>query len=93
MIRKPAFSNRFEKDMEACQKRNLDLTKIKAIMFDLICGKTLPSANNDHKLKGNMAEWRECHIAPNWLLTYKLLDDKIIFDATGPHNKIFNNHN
>lgn len=32
---------------------------------------TLPIQNKDHMLSGNYSSYRECHIAPDWLLIYR----------------------
>ena len=32
---------------------------------------------------------RECHVEPDWLLIYKLLDDEVIFERTGSHADLF----
>ncbi|MDE7310133.1 MAG: type II toxin-antitoxin system YafQ family toxin [Eubacterium sp.] len=38
--------------------------------------KDLPLQNKDHDLKGNFAGKRECHIAPDWLLIYRIENDE-----------------
>ena len=58
----PSFTTQFDKDMKQSEKRGKDLTKIKAIMFDIICENPLPPKNNDHPLAGNYKGHRECHI-------------------------------
>ncbi len=47
--------------------------------------------SRDHTLVGNYAHRRECHIEPDWLLIYKLDEDKreIIFERTGTHADLF----
>lgn len=49
----------------------------------------LPVKNKDHDLKGNLANKRECHIAPDWLLIYRIKDDELILDRTGTHADLF----
>jgi mRNA interferase YafQ len=47
----------------------------------------------DHQLTGNLADFRECHIEPDWLLIYQLdtLDDKpaLFLTGTGTHSDLF----
>ena len=49
----------------------------------------LDSKYQDHSLTGSYKGRRECHIEPDWLLIYKIEDDKIIFERSGNHNKLF----
>jgi len=37
-------------------------------MRKLINEEPLDISNNDHQLKGNLSDFRECHIEANWLL-------------------------
>ncbi|MBW1752042.1 MAG: type II toxin-antitoxin system YafQ family toxin [Deltaproteobacteria bacterium] len=32
---------------------------------------------------------RECHVEPDWLLIYKIIDSEIIFERTGTHSDLF----
>ena len=54
-------------------------------------GKPLPEKNRDHQLTGNYNHFRECHIAPDWLLIYRTDGDKLILvlAATGSHSDLF----
>jgi len=38
---------------------------------------------------GNYAGRRECHIESDWLLIYKLIDEKIVFERMGTHSDLF----
>ena len=69
-MKTPNFTTQFDKDLKLVQKQGKDLTKIKAVMFDLIVETPLPPKNNDHPLHGNYKGHRECHIEPDWLLIY-----------------------
>ena len=84
-------TNRFDKDLLLAKRRGRDLSKIKAIMEKLVAGEVLSPKNRDHILIGNYALRRECHIAPDWLLIYKLDKDEnqIIFERTGSHSDLF----
>jgi len=55
-MKTPAFTKQFERDIKLCKKRQKDITKIKAIMFDLIVENPLPPKNKDHALSGN---WKD----------------------------------
>ena len=68
-----------------CQKRGKDLTKIKAIMFDLIVENPLQVKNQDHPLIGNYKGHRSCHVEPDWVLIYLYAGSEVRFVRTGTH--------
>lgn len=47
--------------------------------------------NKDHKLVNNYDGARECHITPDWLLIYEIVEDKLILIllASGSHSELF----
>ena len=89
MALSPHFTNRFEKDVKRTQKRNKDLSKLKAVMDLLINEKPLTVKYQDHILVGNYAGARECHIEPDWLLIYVVDNQSITFTRTGTHSDLF----
>ncbi len=54
-------------------------------------GQNLPEEYNDHQLIGNYKGCRECHIAPDWLLIYKLFENVLVLELsrTGTHSDLF----
>lgn len=50
-------------------------------------GEELPDKNKDHQLKGEMKDFRECHIEPDWLLIYRIEEEELVLcaTATGSH--------
>lgn len=44
-----------------------------------------------HPLSGNWKSFMECHIRPDWLLIYKIANDKLILTLarTGSHSNLF----
>ena len=90
-MKMPGFTNQFEKDMKLCEKQNKDLTKIKAVMFDIIVENKLHEKYQDHKLSGNWKNHKECHIEPDWLLMYVLHKGVLVVTATatGSHADLF----
>lgn len=53
----------------------------------------LPSKYLDHHLVNsrNYQNMRECHIEPDWLLVYQVIDDELILRLirTGSHSDLF----
>lgn len=43
----------------------------------------------DHALAGGYAGSRECHVEPDWLLTYEATDDEVVLIRTGTHSDLF----
>lgn len=52
---------------------------------------TLPRQYLDHALHGQLEGCRECHIEPDWLLVYEIIENELIVYAmdTGTHADIF----
>jgi mRNA interferase YafQ len=86
---KPIYTRQFEKDLKRAVKRGNDITKLKSMIRLLINQEKIPQRNNDHKLLGRFQNRRECHIEPDWLLIYKIIEEKIIFERTGTHSDLF----
>jgi mRNA interferase YafQ len=70
-----AQTSQFKRDLKRAIRRGCNLAAIKAVVSQLAEGEPLPSRHRDHALTGNYSGFRECHIAPDWLLIY-LIDDK-----------------
>lgn len=85
------YTKQFKKDLKLCQKQNLNLSKIKKVIDLLATGKPLPSKYHDHNLSGNYSGFRECHIAPDWLLIYLIDNSRLILTLTrtGSHSQLF----
>lgn len=97
-MKTPIYTNRFEKDLKLCKKRNYDLTLIKTIMVKLIENTPLEENNHPHLLSGNYSGFWECHIKPDWLLIYQFseeinendeLIEYVTFVRTGTHSDLF----
>ena len=43
----------------------------------------------DHALKGEWADYRECHIGGDFLLTYQLEGNQLNFVRAGSHSELF----
>lgn len=76
------FTNEMKRNVKLMRKRGKDMAKLTEALDMLAKGQPLPAKNNDHQLTGNLKEFRECHIEPDWLLIYQLHDDILILTAT-----------
>jgi len=84
-------TTRFRKDLKQADKRGYDLDILTSIIKTLAKGEVLDAKYNDHPLKGEYRNCRECHIAPDWLLIYEKADDTLILYLirTGTHSDLF----
>lgn len=78
-----AISKSFKKDYKKIQKRGYDLSLLHEVVNKLLKGEPLPEKNKDHALTGNWKGYRECHIQPDWLLIYEIIEDRLILSLTG----------
>ena len=81
----------FKHDYKAVKRRGCDLNLLFNVVDMLSKGETLPEKYKDHALVGNWIGYRECHLMPDWLLIYKIDNDKLILvlTATGSHSDLF----
>ena len=64
------YTKRFDKDLKRCLKRGLDLQLILDAIALLRTTGTLPAKYRPHKLINQRVETWECHIEPDWLMTW-----------------------
>ena len=88
------FTAKFKKDYKLALKRGYQSEKIETVIALLAEGnhqEVLISKYKDHALSGNWGGYRECHIEPDWLLIYEILDDVLVLSIsrTGTHSDLF----
>lgn len=84
------ITSSFKKDYKKLLKRKYDILLLDAVVEKLQNGEPLPEHNKDHALTGNWKGYRECHIAPDWLLVYRIYEKKLILSLTrtGSHSDL-----
>ena len=90
---KPEFTGQFKKDFKLAVKRGCDAAKLQHVI-ELLCSETpLPEQDRDHALTNsqNYKNMRECHIEPDWLLIYQVVEQNLILTLirTGTHSDLF----
>lgn len=60
------------------------------VVYNLLCDVKLEDKYKDHQLKGNMKDFRECHIKPDLLLVYMTEDNVLKLVDIGSHSELFN---
>ncbi len=82
-------TGQFKKDYKRVEKQGKDLEDLRSLLEALVQGKSLPRQYRDHTLSGRWEKHRECHIAPDWLLIYRIDGDDVILERTGSHSELF----
>ena len=85
------FVKKFKQDYKRVLKRGCKREDMETVLKILASEKPLPGKYRDHALSGNYKNTRECHIAPDWLLIYKIEKDLLVIRAirTGSHSDLF----
>lgn len=85
------YQTAFKRDYKRIKKRGYDLRLLEDVIALLAQEQELPSAYRDHALTGDYSGCRECHIAPDWLLVYEVLQDELLLylTRTGTHSDLF----
>ena len=94
--RETEYTKAFRKDWERLSRSGrYDLGRLKTVMLLLIAGDApLGPEWKDHPLKGQWAAFRECHVGGDFLLIYRLVEEKggsgaVIFTRAGTHAELF----
>lgn len=85
------YQTTFKKDYKRIKKRGYNLRLLETTIEMLATGQALPPAYRDHPLVGDYSGCRECHIAPDWLLVYEIIEDELLLylTRTGTHSDLF----
>ncbi len=82
-------TTQFKKDVKRLKKQGKDFAIFKQILTQLAQGNPLTEKYRDHKLSGEFAGKRECHLEPDWLLMYESGKDEMILVRMGSHAELF----
>ena len=85
------YQTAFKRDYKRIKKRGYDLRLLEDVIALLAQEQELPASYRDHALTGDYSGCRECHIAPDWLLVYEVLQDELLLylTRTGTHSDLF----
>lgn len=88
---KASATSQFKKDYKKAKWRSKDMSCLDKVILMLANGEALPAQMRDHELSGVHKGFRECHIEPDWLLIYKVKDEKLVLVLmrTGSHSDLF----
>lgn len=85
------YHTMFKKDFKRIKKRGYDISRLEKTVELLANEVPLPEQFKDHNLSGNYNGFRECHIAPDWLLIYQVNNNELVLvlSRTGSHSDLF----
>ncbi|WEV46316.1 type II toxin-antitoxin system YafQ family toxin [Bifidobacterium sp. ESL0690] len=87
-----SFSNEFLRDAKKLKKKHYDLSKLYEVFHVLERDdtETLHRKYRDHQLKGSLKDYRELHIAADWLLIYRVEGRVLLITMmrTGSHDEL-----
>lgn len=83
--------SQFKKDFKRVNKRRKDIQLLEQTIKKLCEEIALEEKYCDHALSGRYAGFRECHIQPDWLLVYKIDEERqnLVLIRTGSHSDLF----
>ena len=85
------FKKQFSRDLMRAVRRGKDLGKITKVI-DLLCAQEpLPPTLHDHALSGDYAGYRDCHVEPDLILIYQIVEDRLelVCLRLGSHSDLF----
>ncbi|WP_017293147.1 type II toxin-antitoxin system YafQ family toxin [Geminocystis herdmanii] len=82
-------TSQFKKDFKKAVKSEKEIKLLVEIIEKLVKKEPLPTKNRDHNLSENYANFRECHIQPDWLLIYKYDEETLFLTRIGSHSDLF----
>ena len=85
------FTSQFKKDLEKAKKQHKDLNELFTVIETLAEGGSLDTKYHDHDLSGDYKGTRECHIEPDWLLVYEIVNEILVLMLyrVGSHSELF----
>ena len=85
------YSSQFKKDYKKAVKRHNDVEELFKVIELLKKQQPLPLEKRDHALTGVYSGYRECHVHPDFLLVYKVVDSQLqlYLYRTGTHSDLF----
>lgn len=85
------FTNQFKKDVKLAKKQGKNLDKMYDVIEKIANGESLDIKYRDHALTGNYKGCRECHVEPDWLLIYEVVDQVLVLVLyrLGSHSELF----
>ena len=87
----PVYKSSFKKDFKRVLKQGRDPVKIQNVVKLLCSQEPLPPALRDHPLSGKYAGYRDCHVEPDLVLIYRIVQNLLQLTCVrlGSHSDLF----
>ena len=83
-------TSRFKRDYKREGRNEATIGPLLAGVVDhLIRGERLPDRLRDHALFGKWKDYRDCHLKPDLVLIYQLLEGQVVLIRMGSHAELF----
>ncbi len=90
-----AFKRDFKRESKGTHRAALD-TDLKLIITDLANDVPLAAKHRQHALTGNWKNYRDCHVRPDLVLIYRLMDSdgtedgpaRLVLARLGSHSEL-----
>ncbi len=85
------FTSQFKRDLKLAKKQGKDIDKLFDVISTIAEGRKLDEKYRDHNLSGDYAGCRECHVEPDWILVYEVMDKVLVLMIyrVGTHSELF----
>jgi mRNA interferase YafQ len=84
------YTSGFKKNFKVISNRHYNLKLLEQIIVHLSETAAVPARFMPHKLSGGFSDMWECHIKADWLLIWRIDENKEIWlTATGTHADLF----
>ncbi len=88
-MRSIRYLGQFKKDFKRMEKRGSDMKKLRAVIEKLVKEEELETRYKNHPLQGNYVGARDCHLSPDWVLIYAIVENELRLICTGTHADLF----
>ena len=83
------YLGQFKKDFKRMEKRGSEMKKLRVVIEKLVNEEELDARHRDHPLQGKFSGTRNCHISPDWVLIYAVVENELRLIRTGTHSDLF----
>jgi mRNA interferase YafQ len=83
------YTSAFKRDFKRAEKQGRDTARLRVVLELLVAQTPLPEKCRDHDLGGEWKGTRDCHLAPDWLLLYRIEGGELILIRLGSHSEVF----
>ena len=85
------FTGQFKRDLKLARKQGKDIDKLFDVINMIAEDEKLDEKYRDHSLGGDYVGCRECHVEPDWLLVYEVIDKTLVLMLyrVGTHSELF----